>query len=215
MGALGVGLYDGAEPPMRYQVVPLDSRFPAAAEMKLLMVAYQDQLQRLGFAQLGLRPVPHPLKETHGTFVGSKKCEACHEVSYDVWKKSGHAKAYQTLAELDPPRQFDPECISCHAIGWHPTGYFPYEGGYASFEKTPQLIDVGCESCHGPGGAHVEAEMGSDEALQQRLQQALVVTKEEARDDHSKWCIQCHDLDNSPDFDFDTYWPHVEHYEDE
>ena len=24
-------------------------------------------------------------------------------------------------------------------------------------------------------------------------------------------CMQCHDLDNSPDFDFQTYWPQVAH----
>ena len=24
-------------------------------------------------------------------------------------------------------------------------------------------------------------------------------------------CMQCHDLDNSPDFDFQTYWPKVKH----
>jgi hypothetical protein len=28
-------------------------------------------------------------------------------------------------------------------------------------------------------------------------------------------CLECHDLDNSPEFDFDTYWPQVEHSEDE
>jgi hypothetical protein len=25
-------------------------------------------------------------------------------------------------------------------------------------------------------------------------------------------CMQCHDLDNSPDFDFQVYWPEVEHH---
>jgi hypothetical protein len=24
-------------------------------------------------------------------------------------------------------------------------------------------------------------------------------------------CQECHDLDNSPQFDFDEYWPQVEH----
>ena len=27
-------------------------------------------------------------------------------------------------------------------------------------------------------------------------------------------CLECHDHDNSPDFDFDEYWPAVEHSED-
>ena len=28
-------------------------------------------------------------------------------------------------------------------------------------------------------------------------------------------CLECHDLDNSPQFDFDEYWPQVEHSEPE
>jgi len=218
MDAVVLGIFDDEKQPFRYQRVPLDSRFAASLDMQRLMEAYQDQLKAAGFSGLGIRPVvPHPGKETGGRFVGTKECKTCHEESYRVWKKSKHAKAFKTLVELKPPRQFDPECVSCHVTGWHPTKYFPYQGGYASFEKTPQLIDVGCETCHGPGGAHVKAEQGSDEALQVKLQKALVITKEEAADAISakQNCFTCHDGDNSPDFDFKTYWPDVEHYEDE
>jgi len=212
MDAVVLGLYDNPNRPIRYQRVPLDSRFPGTAEMKALLTAYQDELKRAGWSGLGVQPLPHPQKELNGPFVGTQKCRDCHELSYDVWKKSGHAKAYATLAELDPPRQYDPECISCHVVGWNPQGYYPYEGGYTSIEATPHLIDVGCESCHGPGGAHVAAESGSDEALQLKLQKAMVVTKEESR---QRQCFTCHDGDNSPDFNFDEYWPPVEHYETE
>ena len=27
-------------------------------------------------------------------------------------------------------------------------------------------------------------------------------------------CMNCHDIDNSPDFDFETYWPKIEHREE-
>jgi hypothetical protein len=27
-------------------------------------------------------------------------------------------------------------------------------------------------------------------------------------------CLECHDLDNSPEFDFDEYWPSVAHSEE-
>jgi hypothetical protein len=205
-------LFDDARQPYRYQRVPLDARFAASREMELLMRAYQEQLKLLGWTGLNLRPVPHPQTESNGRFVGSEKCESCHEPSYRVWKKSGHAKAFQTLVKLDPPRQFDPECVSCHVVGWHPTKYFPYEGGYWSEEKTPQLVNVGCESCHGPGEAHVAAELGNDKAMRERFRQAMVVTKTESQ---QRQCFSCHDLDNSPDFDFNSYWPEIEHTEKE
>jgi hypothetical protein len=208
--AIVLGLYDDQQKPVRYQRVPLDSRFPASPEMKALMAAYQDQIKALGFAGLGLRAAPQPQLESNGKFVGSAKCESCHEESYAIWKKSLHSHAYETLAKLDPPRNFDPECISCHVVGWNPSGYFPYEGGFESLEKTPKLIDVGCESCHGPGEKHVAAESGSSEAMMQKYRVASRLTKADAK---KSFCVNCHDGDNSPDFNFETYWPLVEHYE--
>ncbi len=212
MYAIVLGIYDSGK--IEYQRVPLDSRFPDSPDMKAFMRQYQEQLRADGLAGLGIRAVPHPQAEELGRFVGSKKCESCHELSYETWKKSGHADAWKTLVELDVPRTHDPECISCHVIGWHPTEYFPYETGFLSKEETPELIDVGCETCHGPGGKHVAAENGIDEELQKKLQKAVVVTKEQMRDSKHHWCLNCHDLDNSPDFDFDEYWPKIEHFDD-
>jgi len=210
MDAIVLGFYDDAEQPVRYQKVPLDSRFAGSADMAMLMTAYQEQLKREGFAGLGIRPVPHPQSESIGKFVGSEKCESCHEEEYDIWKRSGHGRAYRTLLEQDTPRNFDPECVSCHVVGWHPSKFFPYKGGYMSLEETPELIDTGCETCHGPGGNHSRAELGGDEALKEKLRLLMVITKEESKD---RQCVTCHDLDNSPDFDFETYWPHIEHGE--
>jgi len=210
MHVVVLGLFDDPKQPFRYQSVPLDSRFPQSVEMKRLMARFQEQLKVLGFAKLELHTLPHPLAETNGRFVGSKKCESCHEKSYDIWKKSEHARAYDTLAKLDPPRNFDPECVSCHVVGWQPTKFAPYEGGFESLEKTPLLINTGCEDCHGPGEKHVLAEMGNDEALQKKCRRAVVITKERCKKEQ---CSTCHDIDNSPDFDFDAYWPLIEHSE--
>jgi hypothetical protein len=211
MDAIVLGFFASGEPKVRYQRVPLDSRFPQSPEVLALLVDYQEQLKLLGFEGLGVRPAPNPKLAEMGQYVGSKKCETCHEVSYDVWRKSGHAKAWRTLKELEIPRTHDPECISCHVVGWHPTEYFPYEGGFWSEETTPHLVDVGCEACHGPGENHIRAEMGSDFEAQERFRTLVRLTLEDARN----WqCVSCHDLDNSPDFDFDTYWPLIEHNED-
>jgi hypothetical protein len=219
MSVIVLGLYDGPRPSVRYQRVLLDSRFDLSAdaahrappEMKRLMAGYQDQLKLLGFAQLGLRPAANPLADANGRYVGSQKCESCHEPSYDIWKRSGHAHAYKTLETQDPPRNYDPECISCHVVGWHPTKFFPYEGGFESVEKTPRLKNVGCEDCHGPGEKHCNAELGKDKELLKKYRKAVRITKEQSKKEQ---CTTCHDLDNSPEFNFDKYWPLIEHHEE-
>ncbi len=216
MYAIVLGFLDDAKHTILYQRVPLDSRFAPSAEMKMLMTGYQDwlrdQLKTGGFASLGLRPVAHPQAETNGRFVGSAKCQSCHEKSYDIWKKSLHAKAYDTLATLDPPRNFDPECISCHVVGWDPGDFFPYQSGFESKEKTPLLVNTGCEDCHGPGEKHCAVELSGSDELRQKLRKAVRLTKADAE---KQQCMTCHDIDNSPDFDFKTYWPCVEHHENE
>ena len=167
-------------------------------------------MKRTGFAGLGKRPVPYdPVKE-NGRFVGSANCQSCHEKSYDIWKKSLHSHAYETLQKLDPPRNFDPECVSCHVVGWNPTEFFPYETGFVSKQKTPQLMNTGCEDCHGPGEKHCAVELAGSEELKQKYRKAAVITKAESE---KQLCLTCHDIDNSPDFDFKAYWPFVEHYE--
>ena len=77
-------------------------------------------------------------------------------------------------------------------------------------EKTPELINTGCENCHGPGEKHAEVELAGSEELKLKYRKAVVVTKAESQ---KQQCMTCHDLDNSPDFDFEAYWPYVEHYE--
>ncbi len=215
MNVIVLGLYDDPEKPYRDQRVPLDSRFPDSAHMRDLMIQYQAQLQADGFTGLGIRKQPHYQLETHGRFVGSKECKSCHEGSYKAWKNSGHAKAFETLVEARVPRQFDPECISCHVIGWHPNKYFPYESGYWSAEETPHLRDVGCENCHGPGEKHIDAENHGDIATQEQMYELIRVTKEQAQESSAHWCINCHDIDNSPDFNFEQYWPKIEHHDDD
>ncbi len=222
MYAIVLAYFPGDTKPLRYQRVPLDSRFAASPDMKNLMNLYQGVLKETGFTGLGI-PVgdmapTHPAADLAGDFTGSKKCGVCHEVAYKKWKKSGHAHAYATLEKADPPRNFDPECISCHTVGWHPTQYFPYRGGFEEPTKTPHLTDVGCESCHGPGSAHTAAETtANDTALQQKLAHAMRITIAESQDHASgkQHCRSCHDLDNSPGFDFQTYWPKIVHSEDD
>lgn len=208
--AVVLGLFDDPKNPLRYQKVPLDARFPPSAKMKALMDGYLAEVRQLGLEGLGVRAGPYPRKALQGDFAGSKKCATCHEEPYDTWRTTAHARAMRTLTELDPPRHFDPECLACHVTGWHVQGCYPYESGYLGLDSTPQLTAVGCEDCHGPGARHsaVEAEAGADESLRETLRKAVALTKDEAQ---RRVCPTCHDVSNSPDFDFEAYWPDVAH----
>ena len=210
--AIGVGLFDDPQQPVRYQRIPLDKRFANSPKITNAMQFYQDELKRQGLEGLGIRPIPSNRLETNGKYVGSKSCADCHEPAHEVWKKSKHGNAWNSLAVTSKPaRQFDPECIACHVVGWNPTESLPYESGFLSEAKTPLLIDVGCESCHGPGEKHTKAEQGNDKNLQQKFRQAVRLPIENGV--AKKNCITCHDGDNSPHFNFDTYWPKIVHKE--
>jgi hypothetical protein len=214
-----VGIYKGGSPAFRYQRVPLDHRFLDAPEIHQMHVAYQQQLQQFGWENLGLKPSPHP---SGRKFAGSKACADCHLSATEVYENTPHLHATETLVHLDPPRQFDPECVSCHATGWEPQKYFPFESGFLSARETPDLAGNGCENCHGPAARHVAAENGEIEASDEEMEELRAALRLNVVDNEGnekgqvfgkvvEMCMQCHDLDNSPDFDFQQYWPQVAH----
>jgi hypothetical protein len=210
-----VGVYPNREPRLRYQRVPLDSRFADSRAMLDLLASYQEQLKSAGFDGLALKPTPHA---SGRRFVGSKACKDCHEEDYAIWKKTPHAHALETLVHpgerSEIARHFDPECLSCHVVGWNPQKYFPYQSGYLSREETPLLGGVGCENCHGPGSAHVDAENGDVDVTDEKLK-ALQVEMKLPLAEAERKCMECHDLDNSLNFHaegaFEKYWKKVEH----
>jgi hypothetical protein len=202
----------------RYQRVPLDHRFPDSPAMQAKLVAYQKELEEMGLEGLGLTPVAHP----DGEFAGSESCADCHVAAWDKFKETPHFHATDTLVKLAPPRHFDPECLSCHVTGWNPQEYFPYATGYLGLADKPPMLQNGCENCHGPAAEHVRAESGeidvTDEETE-KLRAGLrmkIVANEGNKEGQAygavvKNCVLCHDLDNSPDFDFQKYWPSIAH----
>ncbi len=204
-----IGFFDDPQHPVRTRVVPLTAKLGESDEMHDLMAAYQDQLKQLDLSGLGVTPQRH---RTGLQFVGSKVCGECHMKAYAIWLKTPHAKSLDTLVNLKPSRQYDPECLSCHVTGWEPSKFYPYQGGYLSLEKTPALAHNGCENCHGPGSAHVAAQSGEQvdgknvtEKQRAEFAAAMRATKS------AETCTQCHDDDNSINFKFETYWPKIEH----
>lgn len=208
--AVVLGLYDSGE--IRCQRVALDSRFKSSEDVALLMKDYQSILKTLvslkGYREgLGLNPARSPRAEILGKYVGAQKCQSCHEEEHRIWLRTRHANAWKSLTDVaNPPRDFDPECVGCHVVGWDGLQRFPYVDGFVTAESTPHLQNVGCESCHGPGEKHVAAELGDDEAAMERIRAEMRLGKST-----KTTCYTCHDADNSPEFDFDVYYPLIDH----
>jgi hypothetical protein len=84
------------------------------------------------------------------TYGSTALCIRCHETQAAQWKTTAHATAFATLEETD--KAGEPACMGCHMTG------FLLPGGPQNLETaTTQFGNVGCESCHGPSGAHVQS----------------------------------------------------------
>jgi hypothetical protein len=186
------------------------------------MKHYQQQLEDEGIAASDELLISH--HPSGQTFVGAETCASCHTKAHAQWKETGHAQAFTTLKEgpwhenraaerVDwIPRQFDPECLSCHVTGWQPQEMLRYGSGYIRESDSKHLLGQQCENCHGPGSLHVTREEGGatmDELLEARtmMQRKLDLKK-------MAICTECHDSDNSPKFTpdrFAEFWEQVKH----
>jgi Cytochrome c554 and c-prime/AhpC/TSA family len=129
-----------------------------------------------------------------GRNVGSQACRSCHPAEYDWWADDPHASAMSTL---EPAKRADPSCLHCHATakvaGPPPTSAEGYE----------RMGGVGCESCHGPGEAHVGAKGGTSNIV--GLGESCPVCVIDAV------CTSCHTPAWSPSWDLEPALRQVKH----
>ncbi|WP_411847204.1 multiheme c-type cytochrome [Roseibacillus persicicus] len=124
-------------------------------------------------------------------YVGSQSCAQCHAEETHIWKASGHGHAFKTL--VDRGSQADPTCIGCHTVG------FGEHSGYQRAFGDSKLVDVGCESCHGPGSEHVQSWLAGTKP------------SFEFRPLGPGDCKSCHHGEFSRPFDWDIFWPKIAH----
>lgn len=143
---------------------------------------YDVYLDRVSNSKL-LEQVP---RAPGDAFAGSAECIKCHADAGRIWQHSKHSLALATLEKVKHDR--DPDCVRCHVVGLETTP------GFRSRTETPDLANVGCESCHGAGAKH---------SLVPSLWKFPKVTERD--------CVRCHSADNSPGFDFKSYWSKIKH----
>ncbi len=148
--------------------------------------AYYKRLSEIDYsaAEAGLvSPLANP--EPGYAVAGSQACATCHAPDDSVWHSSKHSHAWEVL--VTKTAQYDPSCQQCHTTG------YGLPAGFDKVANSQALVHVGCENCHGPSQAHV-----SNPRKRTPFQ-----AKEQ--------CARCHDHENSPAFQYETYWPKVQH----
>jgi len=116
-------------------------------------------------------------------YSGSEVCGVCHELEATTHAFTRHAYAFDTLVKHGVER--DPECVSCHVVGFD-------DGGYSLEKPSSQLEGVGCESCHGRGGPHLSPDF---------IQEGNFAAQ----------CGTCHDAKHSLGFDYASFRPKISH----
>lgn len=129
-------------------------------------------------AAAGVKPTP--AEPGTAGYVGVEECAFCHEEAVAQWKTTKHFDAWETLVKDD--KQLNLDCIGCHVTGFSKPG-----GANLGFNES--LRDIQCETCHGPGSLHVDADGKGHIAL---------TPAEEL-------CVGCHNEKHSDTFQFEAY----------
>ncbi|MBE0540913.1 MAG: hypothetical protein IH623_05970 [Verrucomicrobia bacterium] len=195
LGILRLKLVDGGTAqPVSSEILLLHDKIPQAAAFRQLAQQYRDEIRRTPLAMDDVANVGDdaiPGVRTAAGYVGSERCVECHQSAAAVWAKSGHAHAFATLVARQADA--DPNCIGCHTTG------FRAATGYRREFAGSKLVNVGCESCHGPGSLHVRQWEG-DESVNFTFRPLA------AGD-----CKQCHYGEFSRPFEWDEFWPAIKH----
>ncbi len=163
-------------------------------------------------------------KSTPREYAGSKKCRICHNAPskgkmYDIWLKSNHAHAHETLLSkeakeageklgIEAPEKSG-ECLRCHATAY----------GHTKKPVTKKVKveeGVNCESCHGPGNDYSNLTIMKDR--EKAIAAGMIYPAKNT-------CTQCHNTEsptwnperytdkdgNKVGFDFEVLWEMIKH----
>lgn len=176
------------------EVTLVGEQIPQAAEIAGLAAEYRDAIRGTKLAiddPATLQADMVPGVQAKATYAGTENCLSCHPKAGQKWALSGHAHAFETLVAVRADA--DPNCIGCHTVG------FGTPSGYRREFAASKLVNVGCESCHGPGSQHVAERRAGREVTAH------------FRPIGAGDCQKCHHGEFSRPFAWDQFWPHISH----
>ena len=137
---------------------------------------------------------------TRAAYVGVTVCAGCHAETAAAWEGTKHSGALATLTAIG--QGGNARCLGCHTVA------MGQPGGFVDVATTPNLVNVQCESCHGPGGEHAGApsktnivrlvpsstcggcHTGTHHPQYEEWQQSK--KSDSLPDAHADSCVQCH-----------------------
>jgi hypothetical protein len=176
-----------------YESLPVKEAFPENPKLVAVINDFMDSIINDPSLQKSFKrnfedyDLNHMVLDGKNGFIGSENCKDCHLKEYMQYETTRHFHAMDSLLQVK--RDFHPDCVRCHVTG------FGYPSGYDMKGRQAHVKQVGCESCHGPGGKHYK-NPSPDNIL---------------RKVRENRCEVCHDQENSPEFDYDEYLPKVDH----
>jgi thiol-disulfide isomerase/thioredoxin len=121
-----------------------------------------------------------------GPNAGSAACVSCHEAEHTRWSAGPHASA---MGSLEGELANDTSCVRCHAT---PVASGPLPENMSDYRTEES---VGCESCHGPGVAHVaDPSVANILSLGDTCPECVL----------NEVCTSCHTQGWDPAWDLDT-----------
>jgi len=115
-------------------------------------------------------------------------CGECHQAQYEQWLNTDHARAVETLANQ---KRMDKSCLTCHSLE------FRMRGVVTEVKKR----GVECVDCHAELQDPTTAKMHGQRPGERPTTRIV----------NDTICVRCHDKQNSPNFNLQTYLPKVTH----
>ena len=101
--------------------------------------------------------IKNSTERNNASYAGSSSClSKCHpkKVEYSKSGQNRHKDSYIHVINSPAYKKLRKEgkekrCWECHVTG------YGRPGGFKDEKTTPELAELGCEACHGPGSKHI------------------------------------------------------------